>query len=182
MHKAPANAVIRGIRLQDGIAQDVTKRHQDLLNPRGINALRFFPQFGHRVWGARTLSSDSSWKYVNVRRLFIYLEESIDEGTQWVVFEPNDEALWALVRQSVTNFLTTVWRNGALAGTTADEAFFVACDRTTMTEDDLAERPAHLRHRRRAGVPGGVRDLPDPAEDPRGTAHLSRPPTTRRDT
>ncbi|MGO4758218.1 phage tail sheath C-terminal domain-containing protein, partial [Streptomyces sp. 2MCAF27] len=83
-------------------------------------------------------SSDSSWKYINVRRLFLYLEESIDEGTQWVVFEPNDEALWALVRQTVANFLTTVWRSGALAGTTPDEAFFVACDRTTMTEDDLA--------------------------------------------
>lgn len=137
VHKAPANVVIRGIRLTDGIAQDVTKRHQDLLNPKGINALRFFPGLGHRVWGARTLSSDGSWKYVNVRRLFLFLEESIDEGTQWVVFEPNDEALWALVRQTVTNFLTTVWRSGALAGTTADEAFFVACDRSTMTEDDL---------------------------------------------
>ncbi|MFJ7219114.1 phage tail sheath family protein [Amycolatopsis sp. NPDC098790] len=138
VHKAPANAVIRGIRLTDGIAQDVTKRHQDVLNPRGINALRFFPGLGQRVWGARTLSSDTSWKYVNVRRLFLFLEESIDEGTQWVVFEPNDESLWALVRQTVTNFLTTVWRSGALAGTTADEAFFVQCDRSTMTDDDIA--------------------------------------------
>ncbi|MFD7816089.1 phage tail sheath family protein [Streptomyces sp. NPDC059785] len=138
VHKAPANVVVRGIKQTDGFAADITKRHQDLLNPKGINALRFFPGLGHRVWGARTLSSDSSWKYINVRRLFLFLEESIDEGTQWVVFEPNDEALWALVRQTVTNFLTTVWRSGALAGTTADEAFFVACDRTTMTEDDLA--------------------------------------------
>ncbi|MDH6213460.1 phage tail sheath C-terminal domain-containing protein [Streptomyces pseudovenezuelae] len=138
VHKAPANVVIRGIRQTDGIAQDITKRHQDLLNPKGINALRFFPGLGHRVWGARTLSSDTSWKYINVRRLFLFLEESIDEGTQWVVFEPNDESLWALVRQTVTNFLTTVWRSGALNGTTADEAFFVACDRTTMTDDDLA--------------------------------------------
>ncbi|MEV4145782.1 phage tail sheath C-terminal domain-containing protein [Amycolatopsis sp. NPDC049691] len=138
VHKAPANAVIRGIRLTDGIAQDVTKRHQDVLNPRGINALRFFPGLGQRVWGARTLSSDTSWKYVNVRRLFLFLEESIDEGTQWVVFEPNDESLWALVRQTVANFLTTVWRSGALAGTTADEAFFVQCDRSTMTDDDIA--------------------------------------------
>lgn len=138
VHKAPANVVVRGIRLTDGIAQDVTKRHQDLLNPKGINAIRFFPGLGQRVWGARTLSSDTSWKYVNVRRLFLFLEESIEEGTQWVVFEPNDEALWALVRQTVANFLTTVWRSGALAGTTADEAFFVACDRSTMTEDDLA--------------------------------------------
>jgi phage tail sheath protein FI len=138
VHKAPANVVIRGILPVDGLAQDITKRHQDLLNPRGINALRFFPGLGQRVWGARTLSSDSSWKYVNVRRLLLFVEESIDEGTQWVVFEPNDESLWALVRQTVTNFLTTVWRSGALAGTTADEAFFVACDRSTMTEDDLA--------------------------------------------
>jgi uncharacterized protein len=138
VHKAPANVVIRGIRLTDGIAQDVTKRHQDLLNPKGINAIRFFPGLGQRVWGARTLSSDTSWKYINVRRLFLFLEESIEEGTQWVVFEPNDEALWALVRQTVANFLTTVWRSGALAGTTADEAFFVVCDRSTMTEDDIA--------------------------------------------
>jgi phage tail sheath protein FI len=138
VHKAPANVVIRGIRLTDGIAQDVTKRHQDLLNPKGINALRFFPGLGQRVWGARTLSSDTSWKYVNVRRLFLFIEESIDEGTQWVVFEPNDESLWALVRQTVSNFLTTVWRSGALAGTTADEAFFVTCDRSTMTDDDIA--------------------------------------------
>ena len=138
VHKAPANAVIRGIRLTDGIAQDVTKRHQDLLNPKGINALRFFPGLGQRVWGARTLSSDAQWKYVNVRRLFLFLEESIDEGTQWVVFEPNDESLWALVRQTVSNFLGTVWRSGALAGTTADEAFFVTCDRSTMTDDDIA--------------------------------------------
>ncbi|WP_043622512.1 phage tail sheath C-terminal domain-containing protein [Nonomuraea candida] len=138
VHKAPANVVIRGIRLTDGIAQDVTKRHQDLLNPKGINALRFFPGLGQRVWGARTLSSDTSWKYVNVRRLFLFIEESIDEGTQWVVFEPNDEPLWALVRQTVRNFLTTVWRSGALAGATADEAFFVTCDRSTMTDDDIA--------------------------------------------
>jgi uncharacterized protein len=137
VHKAPANTVVRGLRVRDGFAQDITKRHQDMLNPRGINALRFFPQFGHRVWGARTMSSDTSWKYVNVRRLFIYLEESIDEGTQWAVFEPNSEALWALVTQTATDFLTTTWRSGALAGTTPDEAFFVACDRTTMTEDDL---------------------------------------------
>jgi phage tail sheath protein FI len=137
VHKAPANAIIRGIRLHDGIAQDVTRRHQDLLNPKGINALRFFPGQGHRVWGARTLSSDSAWRYVNVRRLFLFIEESIDEGTQWVVFEPNGEPLWALVRQTVENFLGTVWRSGALAGTTPEEAFFVACDRTTMTEDDL---------------------------------------------
>ena len=137
VHKAPANTIIRGIRSRDGLAQDITRRHQDLLNPKGINALRFFPGQGHRVWGARTLSADPAWRYINVRRLFLYLEESFDEGTQWVVFEPNGEPLWALVRQTVENFLGTVWRTGALAGTTPEEAFFVACDRSTMTEDDL---------------------------------------------
>ncbi len=134
VHKAPANEVIRGITK---IAQDVSKREQDMLNPKGINALRLFPGRGNRVWGARTLSSDSSWKYINVRRLFLFVEESIDEGTQWVVFEPNDEPLWARVRQTVSNFLTTVWRSGALQGTKADEAFFVRCDRSTMTQDDI---------------------------------------------
>jgi hypothetical protein len=134
VHKAPANELIRGITK---IAQDVTKREQDLLNPRGINALRFFPGRGNRVWGARTVSSDASWRYINVRRLFIFVEESIDEGTQWVVFEPNDEPLWARVRQTITNFLTTVWRSGALEGKKPDEAFFVKCDRTTMTQDDI---------------------------------------------
>jgi Bacteriophage tail sheath protein len=134
VHKAPANEVIRGITK---IAQDITKREQDLLNPKGINALRFFPGRGNRVWGARVVTSDSSWKYINVRRLFIFVEESIDEGTQFVVFEPNDEPLWARVRQTITNFLTTVWRSGALQGTKPDEAFFVKCDRTTMTQDDI---------------------------------------------
>ena len=137
VHKAPANVVIRGINLRGGLAADITKREQDVLNPVGINALRFFPGLGERVWGARTLSSDTDWKYINVRRLFIFVEKSIYNGTQWVVFEPNDEQLWALVRQTISAFLTTVWRSGALAGTTPDEAFFVRCDRTTMTQDDL---------------------------------------------
>jgi len=134
VHKAPANEIIRGI---NKIADDVNTREQDLLNPKGINVLRFFPGRGNRVWGARTISSDSSWKYVNVRRLFIMVEESIDEGTQFVVFEPNSEPTWARVRQTITNFLTTVWRGGALEGTTADQAFFVKCDRTTMSQDDI---------------------------------------------
>jgi phage tail sheath protein FI len=89
------------------------------------------------VWGARTIILDPLWKYINVRRLFLFLEESIDEGTQWVVFEPNDEKLWARVRQTITQFLTRVWKDGALMGTTPEEAFFVKCDRTTMTQDDL---------------------------------------------
>lgn len=132
--KAPANVVFQGITQ---FAQDVSKREQDLLNPVGINALRYFPDRGYRVWGARTVSSDSSWKYINVRRLFIYVEASIDQGTQWVVFEPNDQTLWARVTQTITNFLTTTWQQGALFGTTADQAFFVKCDATTMTQDDI---------------------------------------------
>lgn len=134
VHKAPANEVIGGITR---IAMDVNQREQDMLNPKGINALRFFPGRGSRVWGARTLSSDSSWKYVNVRRIFIFVEASIDRGTQWVVFEPNDEPLWARVRATVTNFLTTTWRGGMLQGTTPEEAFFVKVDRSTMTQDDI---------------------------------------------
>jgi phage tail sheath protein FI len=134
VHKAPANEVIGGITR---IAQDVNQREQDMLNPKGINALRFFPGRGNRVWGARTVSSDSAWKYVNVRRIFIFVEASIDRGTQWVVFEPNDEPLWARVRATITNFLTTTWRAGMLQGTAPDEAFFVKVDRTTMTQDDI---------------------------------------------
>jgi phage tail sheath protein FI len=137
VHKAPANVVIGGIKVPGGIAEDVNKREQDLLNPKGINAFRAFPNLGQRVWGARTISSDTLWKYINVRRLFIFIEKSIYLGTQWVVFEPNGPELWALVRQTIANFLTTSWRNGQLLGTTPDEAFFVTCDRTTMTEDDL---------------------------------------------
>jgi phage tail sheath protein FI len=134
VHKAPANEVIQSI---SKIAQDITKREQEVLNPVGINALRLFPDRGARVWGARTISSDSSWKYINVRRLFIFVEASIDYGTQWVVFEPNDEPLWKRVIQSITNFLTTVWRSGALQGAKPDEAFFVKCDHTTMTQGDI---------------------------------------------
>ena len=104
-----------------------------------MNVIRDFRADGRsiRVWGARTMSSDPLWRYVNVRRLFLYVEESIDEGTQWVVFEPNYEATWARVRQSVSNFLLTVWRNGALSGITQEESFFVRCDRTTMTEAEI---------------------------------------------
>jgi phage tail sheath protein FI len=110
---------------------------QDALNPRGINALRTFPGSGLRVWGARTISTDSQWKYVSVRRLIIYLERSIDEGIKWVVFEPNSEAVWKRVVAFVQGFLYTVWRSGALLGSTPAEAFFVRCDRSTMTENDV---------------------------------------------
>jgi phage tail sheath protein FI len=136
VHKAPANEVIRGaVDLQF----PVPRGQQDLLNPRGLNVLRDFrpDRRGIRVWGARTLSIDPMWKYVNVRRLFLYLEESIEEGTQWVVFEPNSEPLWDRVKRSIESFLLTVWRNGALMGTRPDQAFYVKCDRTTMTQDDI---------------------------------------------
>jgi Bacteriophage tail sheath protein len=132
--KAPANEVLRSIR---GFEVAITKREQDILNPVNINVLRFFPGRGNRVWGARVLTSEPAWRYVPVRRLFLMVEESIDEATQWVVFEPNDEPLWARVRQSVSRFLLTQWRLGALQGATADEAFFVACDRSTMSQAEI---------------------------------------------
>ncbi len=140
VHKAPANEVVRGaLGLEEfnGTKRIITKGQQDILNPKGVNCIRVFRGRGIRVWGARTISSDSLWKYVNVRRLFLFLEESIEDGTQWVVFEPNDQKLWARVRQTITQFLTRVWKDGALMGTTPEEAFFVKCDRTTMTQDDI---------------------------------------------
>jgi phage tail sheath protein FI len=143
VHKAPANEVVRGMITADNgaekpLAHVVSKGEHDLFNPRGINIIRDFRSDGRgiRVWGARTFSRDPEWRYINVRRLFLFLEESIDEGTQWVVFEPNDDATWAKVRRNITGFLTSVWRSGALFGLTPEEAFFVKCDRTTMTEDD----------------------------------------------
>ena len=134
VHKAPANEQVRGIQ---GLQVDISKGDQAILNPRGVNCIRTFRGRGTRVWGARTTSSDPAWKYVNVRRLFLFVEESIDEGTQWVVFEPNDEQLWARVRQTISNFLTSVWQDGALMGTTPEEAFYVKCDRSTMTQNDI---------------------------------------------
>jgi hypothetical protein len=134
VHKAPANEVILGITK---FVTNVTFDRQSLLNPEGVNALRFFEGRANRVWGARTMSSDPEWKYVNVRRLFIYLEHSIDKSTQWVVFEPNNERLWASVKRTIEDFLLTVWRTGALMGTRPEEAYFVRCDRSTMTQNDL---------------------------------------------
>ncbi len=134
VHKDPANEIIKSAV---GLKVDLSKGDQEILNPIGINCTRAFPGRGIRIWGGRTISSDTLWKYINVRRLFIFLEKSIEEGTQWVVFEPNDEKLWARVRQTITQFLTRVWKDGALMGTTPEEAFFVKCDRTTMTQDDI---------------------------------------------
>jgi phage tail sheath protein FI len=132
--KAPANEILRGVL---ELTADIDDNKQDTLNPRGINAIRQFPGRGIRVWGARTLTSDALWKYVSVRRLFIFLERSIYEGTRWVVFEPNDDRLWARVIDTIRLFLRTQWRLGALFGRTEEEAFFITCDRTTMTQDDI---------------------------------------------
>jgi phage tail sheath protein FI len=132
--KAPANDVLRGIF---DLKYYVNTATQEILNPRGVNAIRQFPGRGLRVWGARTLSANGLWKYVSVRRLFIFLERSIYEGTQWVVFEPNDERLWERVKDTLRLFLRTQWRNGALMGVTEAQAFTITCDRSTMTQDDI---------------------------------------------
>lgn len=133
VHKPPANEpVIGALRF----AQDINRFQQELLNPNGVNCLRSFPGRGHRVWGGRTLSSDPEWKYVNVRRYFLYLERSIDKSTQWVVFEPNGERLWDNVRATVESFLYNEWVNGRLLGN-SKTAYFVRCDRSTMTQNDI---------------------------------------------
>jgi uncharacterized protein len=132
--KAPANEVVRGAL---DVAYEINEGTQDALNPQGVNAIRVFPSRGIRIWGARTLSSNGLWKYVSVRRLFIFLERSIYEGTQWVVFEPNDDKLWARVKDTLRLFLRSQWRGGALFGRTEEEAFFITCDRTTMSQDDI---------------------------------------------
>jgi phage tail sheath protein FI len=132
--KAPANEVVRGIT---GLELYFTTGEQDILNPRGVNLTRRFEGRGIRVWGARTLSSDPEYRYVNVRRFLIFMEASIDRGTQWVVFEPNAPETWARVVDSVSAFLHTQWRSGALLGRRPEDAFFVRCDETTMTADDI---------------------------------------------
>jgi phage tail sheath protein FI len=134
VHKAPANEVVRGIT---GLTLPFGNGEQDVLNERGINLIREFDGRGIRVWGGRCTTSDTEWKYVNVRRLFIFLEHSIDRGTQWVVFEPNNEALWQRVVETIDSFLFGIWKSGALMGTKPEEAYFVRCDRTTMTQDDI---------------------------------------------
>ena len=132
VHKAPANEVVRGaleLELQ------LTQGEQDVLNPIGVNCIRTFTGRGTRVWGARTLSSDPAWRYLNIRRLFNMVEKSIHTDTQWVVFEPNDRMLWAKIRRDITAFLTTLWRDGALFGAAPSEAFYVKCDDELNTPD-----------------------------------------------
>ena len=128
VHKAPANELVRGAL---GLRYTITRGEQDLLNPKGINCIRTFTNRGIRVWGARTISSDASWRYINVRRLFNMVEQSIELGTQWVVFEPNDSRLWKRVTRDIGAFLMRLWRQGALFGKTPEEAFYVKCDDET---------------------------------------------------
>lgn len=134
VYKAPANEVVN---LALGFERFLNKAQQEVLNPEGINCFRYFEGRGMRLWGARTISSDPEWKYVNLRRYFAYLERSIDVGTQWAVFEPNGERLWANVRWTIQDFLLNEWQNGALLGDKPEKAYFVKCDRSTMSQNDL---------------------------------------------
>lgn len=133
VHKAPANEIV----FCTGLKVNYTKGEQDILNPEGVNLIRAIPGQGIRVWGARTASSNSSFKYVNVRRLFIYVEESIKASTNWVVFEPNDPALWQRVSLTISSFLDGMWRTGMLTGNSPSEAYFVEIGPTTMSRDDM---------------------------------------------
>jgi len=133
VHKAPANEPVRGAV---DLTYLVTRPEQDVLNPKGVNCIRYFSGEGIRVWGARTLAEEASeWRYINVRRLFNMLEEAIAGGTRWMVFEPNDPTLWRSIRRDIGAFLTRVWRDGALLGRTPEEAFFVKCDEETNPAD-----------------------------------------------
>lgn len=134
VHKAPANEVVANCT---GLFVNYNVAEQDLLNPKGVNLIRKFPGAGIRVWGARTASSKPLWKYINVRRLFIYLEESIKANTNWVVFEPNDATLWSRVKRTIELFLEGVWRTGALVGGSPADAFFVDIGPNTMSKDDI---------------------------------------------
>lgn len=134
VYKAPANEVVNSAL---GFERLINKAQQEVLNPEGINCFRFFEGRGFRLWGARTISSDPEWKYVNLRRYFAYLERSIDKGTQWAVFEPNGEMLWGNVRRTIEDFLLNEWQNGALLGDKPEKAYFVKCDRSTMTQNNL---------------------------------------------
>ena len=134
VHKAPANEPVRGAA---GLKVRLTNEEQGPLNKTGVNCIRYFPGEGIVVWGARTLDASGLWRYLNVRRLFNMIEESIEESTRWIVFEPNDETLWKAIKRDVTAFLTRIWRTGALMGATPDQAFFVKCDAETNPQDEI---------------------------------------------
>lgn len=133
VHKAPANETVRGAL---GVKYQLTREEQGKLNPAGVNCIRFFQGAGTRIWGARTLAEEAGpWRYLNVRRLFNMIEESIEEGTRWTVFEPNDQVLWKAIERDVRAFLTLQWRAGALMGATPEQAFFVKCDAETNPKE-----------------------------------------------
>ncbi|QFT76052.1 phage tail sheath subtilisin-like domain-containing protein [Erythrobacter sp. THAF29] len=135
VHKAPANMTVLGAT---DLTQRISHQEQEVLNPEGVNCIRFFSREGIRVWGARTIAPGSSnWRYLPVRRLFNMVKESIAESTRWVVFEPNDKPLWKLIERDVSAFLNLLWRNGALAGATPEEAYFVRCDETTNPQESI---------------------------------------------
>ena len=134
VYKAPANEVVN---LALGFEFMINKAQQEILNPEGVNCFRFFEGRGMLLWGARTITSDGEWKYVNLRRYFAYLERSIDRGTQWAVFEPNGPLLWANVRRTIETFLLNEFQMGALLGDKPEQSYFVRCDRSTMTQNDL---------------------------------------------
>jgi hypothetical protein len=134
VQKDPANEIINGIV---GLQLKINNQQQAILNPKGVNCLRYFTGAGNLVWGGRTTSTDTDWQYINVRRIFIFVETSIQRGTQWVVFDINADPTWRRVVRSVSDFLTGLWRDGMLQGATKDEAFFVKCDNTTMTQADI---------------------------------------------
>jgi uncharacterized protein len=135
VHKAPENEAVRGAL---NVTYPLTREEQGVLNQAGVNCIRFFGREGIRVWGARTLADQASeWRYLNVRRLFNMIEESIADSTRWIVFEPNDRPLWKSIRRDITAFLTRVWRDGALQGATPEEAFFVKCDEETNPQDSI---------------------------------------------
>jgi phage tail sheath protein FI len=134
VHKAPANEVLRGAL---GLKYSLTRNEQALMNPRGINVIRDLDDMGIRVYGARTLSEDKEWKYLNVRRLFQVIKQSVTKGTEWVVFEPNDQRLWGDIERNIRAYLKVLWNNHALQGATPEEAFYVKCDPTTNPQENI---------------------------------------------
>lgn len=134
IHKAPANETLNGVT---GLKYSLTKQEQSLMNPRGINLIRDFGDMGIKVYGARTVSNDPEWKYINVRRLFLNVQQSLQKGTEWAVFEPNNETLWGNVKRNVAAYLKTLWKQEALVGSTPEEAFYVVCDKSNNPQESI---------------------------------------------
>lgn len=134
VHKAPANETVRAAT---GLKYSLTRAEQSLLNPRGINLIRDFGDAGIKIYGARTLSDDAEWRYLNVRRLFLTVKQTIQKGTEWAVFEPNNEQLWGNLKRNIAAYLKTLFNDGMLAGTTPDEAFYVICDKSNNPQESI---------------------------------------------